>query len=95
MAIKRRKYTAKFKARVALDAVRGDKTTAEVGRKYGIHPNQVARWKSELLDRISEIFEGGRKSVEEKQERLVGELYEEIGRLKVENDFLKKKSDLD
>jgi len=95
MAAKRRKHGPKFKARVALDAVRGDKTVAEICRKHGVHSSQVARWKSQLLDHLPDVFEDGVTPADIRQEQLIEELFAQIGRLKVENDFLKKKSGLD
>jgi len=95
MAQKRRKHGPKFKARVALDAVRGDKTVAEICRKHGVHSSQVARWKSQLLDHLPELFEDGIAPSDVRQEQLIEELFAQIGRLKVENDFLKKKSGLE
>jgi len=95
MAMKRRKHGPRFKAKVALDAVRGDKTIAEICRKHSVHSSQVARWKSQLLDHIPELFEDGVAPADIRQEQLIEELFAQIGRLKVENDFLKKKSGLD
>ena len=90
MAIKRRKHGPKFKARVALDAVRGDKTVAEICREHAVHSSQVARWKSQLLDHLPDLFEDGGSPADVCQKRLIEELFAMIGRLKVENDFLKK-----
>jgi transposase len=91
MTRKRRVFGAAFKARVALAAVRGDKTTAELAAKFGVHGNQVSAWKKQLLDGASELFADGRRR---KDETSPGEeeLYEQIGRLKVEVEWLKKKA---
>ena len=91
MTRKRRRFGAPFKAKVALAAVRGDKTTAELASKFGVHTNQILRWKKQLLDGAAELFADGQRKQEERsgQEE---ELYEQIGRLKMEVEWLKKKS---
>ena len=81
--------TAEFKAKVALEAVKGDKTLDQLAEQFSVHPNQVSQWKIRLLERVHELFEDGRK-VHSDQSR-VSELYEQIGRLKVEVDWLKQK----
>ena len=91
MTKKRRAYGASFKARVALAAYRGDKTTAQLAGKFGVHSNQISSWKKRLLEGAAEVFADGRRrkdepSVEEE------ELFEQIGRLKMEVEWLKKKS---
>ncbi len=91
MTKKRRVYGASFKARVALAAYRGDKTTAQLAGKFGVHGNQISSWKKRLLEGAAEVFADGRRrkdepSVEEE------ELFEQIGRLKMEVEWLKKKS---
>jgi len=87
---KRRKFSGVFKAKVALAAVRGDKTTAELAAKFSVHGNQVSAWKRQLLEGAPELFaerrpRDGNGVAEE-------DLYEQIGRLKVEAEWLKKKS---
>lgn len=89
----RKSYTAEFKAKVALEATKGDKPLSEIASKYGVHPNQVGQWKKELLNNLPDIFSGKRKKREKQQEHNEARLFEEIGRLKVEVDWLKKKSD--
>ena len=90
----RRKHTASFKAKVALEATRNEETVNDIGKRHGVHPVQVSKWKKELLAKASEVFtsEANRGSGEKSNDLLVAQLYEQIGRLKVENDFLKKKS---
>ncbi|MDQ7008401.1 MAG: transposase [Acidobacteriota bacterium] len=88
--MKRRKHGPNFKARVALDAVRGDKTVAEICRKHAVHSSQAARWKSQLLDHLPDLFEDGVSPADAHQEQLIEELFAMIGQLKVANDFLKK-----
>lgn len=90
MARKRRRFTAAFKAKVALAAVRGDKATAELASKFGLHGGQVASWKKQLLAGVPELFEDGRSRASETSDE--PELYEQIGRLKMEIEWLKKKS---
>jgi len=91
MTRKRRVFGAAFKAKVALAAVRGDRTTAELASKFGVHGNQVSAWKKQLLEGVAELFADGRRG---KAETSPGkeELYEQIGRLTVEVEWLKKKS---
>jgi transposase-like protein len=87
---KRRRFSGAFKAKVALAAVRGDKTTAELASKFGVHGNQVSAWKKQLLEGVSELFADGR-SRERKGDAGEEALYEQIGRLKMEVEWLKKK----
>jgi transposase len=91
-AKKRKMHTAEFKAKVGLEALRGVKTINEIGQAYGVHPAQVGQWKKEIQEQAKTLFEGkrGPKPLAEHQEPDV--LYGEIGRLKVELDWLKKKS---
>jgi transposase-like protein len=89
---KRRVFGASFKAQVALSAVRGEQTTAELASKYGVHSSQVTAWKKQLLDQAAELFEDGRNKGREESSVKEEELYEQIGRLKVEVEWLKKKS---
>lgn len=93
MTGKRRVFTASFKARVALAAERGDKTSAQLAAKFGVHPAQVTSWKKQLLDNVAELFEDGRRSTKVKESSIQEqELFEQIGRLKMELEWLKKKS---
>ncbi len=93
MAGKRKKYSSSFKAKVALEAIKGRQTTRELAAKYEIHPTLINNWKAQLLAGVEEVFEGkrGPKRPEESSEAA---LYEEIGRLKMKLDWLKKKADL-
>ena len=91
---KRKTYTAAFKAKVGLEAIRGVKTVNEIGQAYGVHPAQVGQWKKEILERAATLFESKRGP---KKAEGLGEperLYGEIGRLTMELDWLKKKSGL-
>ena len=88
----RRKHDTAFKARVALEAVKGEKTIAQLSSEYSVHPNQIGQWKRRLLEELPGIFSKNRERVEKDNEELVAELYRQIGQLKVELDWLKKKS---
>ena len=91
MARKRRSFSTSFKARVALAAARGDMSTAELASKFGIHTSQVTAWKKRLLAGAPELFADGRtRQAESSADEQ--ELYEQIGRLKMEVEWLKKKS---
>ena len=92
MSRKRRVFGASFKVQVALSAVRGEQTTAELASKYGVHSSQVTAWKKQLLDQAVELFEDGRGKSREESSAKEEELYEQIGRLKMEVEWLKKKS---
>jgi putative transposase len=92
MSRKRRVFGASFKAQVALSAVRGEQTTAELSSKYGVHSSQVTAWKKQLLDQAVELFEDGCGTSRAESSAKEEELYEQIGRLKMEVEWLKKKS---
>jgi putative transposase len=94
MGRQRRRFTAQFKAKVALEAVRGDKTAAQLAGEYEVHANQISQWKKQLLDSLPEVFGRRRELDTADQEALTARLYQEIGQLKVELDWLKKKSGL-
>jgi transposase len=91
MTRKRRVFGAAFKAKVALAAVRGDKTTAQLASEFGVHTSQVTAWKRQLLEQAVGLFEDGRQRRDESAAN-EQELYEHIGRLKMEVEWLKKKS---
>lgn len=95
MKNKRRNHSAAFKAKIALAAAKGDKTIAELANEYQVHPNQIIQWKKQLFESLPEIFSRRRKTDEHEREELTAELYQQIGQLKVELDWLKKKSGLD
>ena len=91
MSRKRRSFGAAFKAKVALAAARGDRTTAQLAAQFGVHTSQVTAWKKQLLDQAAGLFEDGRTRRDETAAD-EQELYEQIGRLKMEVEWLKKKS---
>ena len=92
MGRKRRVFEPAFKAKVALAAVRGDKTTAQLAAQYAVHGNQVAAWKKQLLDGMEELFVDGRRQKSDEASTDEQELYAQIGRLKMEVEWLKKKA---
>jgi putative transposase len=91
MTRKRRVFGAAFKAKVALAAAKGDKTTAQLASEFSVHTSQVASWKKQLLEQAAGLFEDGRCRRDEAGAN-EQELYEQIGRLKMEVEWLKKKS---
>jgi len=95
MQNKRRNHSTAFKAKVALAAAKGDKTVAELAGEYQVHPNQITQWKKQLFESLPEIFSRRRRNQQREQEELMDQLYQQIGQLKVELDWLKKKSGLD
>jgi putative transposase len=90
----RKSYNSEFKTKVVIEAIRGLKTINEIASQFGVHPNQVTAWKKQALEELPQIFSQGRARAEKAEEELQAALYEEIGRLKVELDWLKKKSGL-
>ena len=86
----RRNHDAAFKARVALEAIREEKTVARIAAEHGVHPNQIRQWRQKLLEEVSQLFSDRRRSAEKDSEELQSELYRQIGQLKVELDWLKK-----
>jgi putative transposase len=94
MAKKRNRRSAAFKAKVALAAVREVKTVSELSSEFGVHSNQIHQWKRQLLERAEEVFErpGNGSQTAQEHEALAAELYEQIGRLKMELEWLKKKA---
>jgi putative transposase len=91
MGRKRRTFTDKFKAKVALEAIRGVKTIAELAKEYQVHPNQISGWKRQVLTNALDLFASGEKPRAKTEEELTAPLYEEIGRLKMDIKWLKKK----
>jgi transposase-like protein len=94
MAKPRKQYQAAFKSKVALEAIKGVRTVNEIATHYGVHPTQVAQWKKQALDHLREAFSDGRKRQDRADADLQSELYQQIGQLKVELDWLKKKAGL-
>ena len=90
----RRGFDAAFKARVALEALRGEKTMAQLSGEFGVHVNQIRQWRQKLLDELPSLFSDRRSRKEKEGEELLSELYRQIGQLKVELEWLKKKSQM-
>jgi len=90
----RRKHTPAFKGKVALEALKQAKTTARLAAEYGVHPNQIAQWRIKLKEGVPGIFSNGKNKKQKEAEEVESELYRKIGRLQVELDWLKKKSEL-
>lgn len=86
----RRKHSSQFKAQVALEAIREARTAGEIAGRHGVHPSRVGLWKRVALERLHEVFENGGRSPDDKAE-LIEQLYQKIGRLQVELDWMEKK----
>jgi transposase len=91
MATTRKHYSPRFKARVALEAIRGEKTLNQLASQFQVHPIQIGQWRKTALGQMADLFTDGRKRRGQDGEVEKDTLYEEIGRLKVELDWLKKK----
>ncbi len=87
---KRKRYSAAFKAKVALEALRGEKTMAELSAKYGVHPNMIAGWKSKAAEGMVDVFSGKGTRSGQVNESEIKDLHAKIGELTVERDFLSK-----
>lgn len=95
MAKKRKRYSADFKFRVALEAVKGQETVNELASRHKVHPNQIGQWKRQLLEQGAHVFDGSRGARDDQaQEAREAQLYEQVGRLQVELEWVKKKSAL-
>jgi len=91
MATTRKQYSPKFKAKVAVEAIRGERTLSQLASQFHVHPVQIGQWRKTALEQLADLFMDGRKSKRADSEMETDALYEEIGRLKVELDWLKKK----
>ena len=94
MAFNRKKHSPQIKTKVAIEAIKQQKTTSEITAHYGVHATQINTWKKQALAIIPQAFAGQRKQVDQDQQRLIDELYRQIGRLTVERDWLKKNAEL-
>lgn len=92
MGAKRRVIEAGLKAKAALAAVRGDGTASQLASKFGVHPTQIGHWKRRLVEGAAELFSDDRRREKEDQQALIADLFEQIGRLQMEQAWLKKKS---
>lgn len=91
MTTRRRQHSGEFKAKVVLEAIRGERTINEIAAGYGVHPIQITQWKRVALEALPKLFSGRRGSKEKEEEALRDTLYQQIGQLKVELDWVKKK----
>ena len=87
----RKHFGKEFKAKVALEALKGLKTTAEISSEFGVHPTQIAQWKKELQEGLPGLFSGRKSAAEKDKDRLIEELYKQIGQTQAEINWLKKK----
>jgi len=92
MTQKRRQFTAEFKSRVARAALREDKTLAQLASEYGVHPNQITEWKRQILEAMPDVFSRKRKKRQQDNQQLIDRLYQQIGELQVDVNWMKKKS---
>jgi transposase len=90
----RKHYTAQFKAKIVIEAFAGNRTVNEIASTYGVHPTQVANWKNQALKRLPEILANGQCNKLDENGVLIEKLYQQIGQLTMENEYLKKKSGL-
>src|ERR1700749_512459 len=94
MARTRKNHPPSLKAKVAVEATRGHKPTAQIAQMFGVHPTQVGGWKKQAMSGLPDIFGNGRDQVRQQADAEKDELYKQIGQLKVELDFLKKRAGL-
>ena len=92
--MQRKSHSAAFKAKVALEAIKENRTSAELSSAYGVHTAMITRWKKQLLEQLPDVFSDKTKRKDKNNEELISSLYQQIGQLKVELDWLKKKSEL-
>jgi transposase len=91
MTESRRKHNPTFKAKVAMEALKGEETVAQLASRFEVHPSQIHKWKREMVDGAAGIFGGDRDQKKKDNEALVAKLYQQIGQLKVEKDFLESR----
>jgi len=90
--MKRKSFSASFKAKAAIEAIRGERTLNEIASSYGVHPNQLGQWKKQALAGLPGIFSNSHSRLNKNADAECDRLYQQIGRLQVELDWLKKKS---
>jgi len=91
MSKKRKNFSNQFKAKVAVEAIKGFKTMSELSKEYQVHPNVIGNWKKQLIERLPDVFDNKRGPRADGQGELTEQLYMQIGKLQVELDWLKKK----
>lgn len=94
MSAIRKKHSGAFKAKVVLEAIKGQRTISELAGEYGVHPNQITNWKKQAMEALPDIFSDRKERAEKRSRDVESELYKQIGQMKVELDWLKKKSGL-
>ena len=92
MTGQRKRYSAELKTKVALEAIKGQKTANEIATEYGVHPTQIVQWKKQALDGLPDVFSTRAADRAKSEEALIASLYQQIGKLKVQVDWLEKKS---
>jgi transposase-like protein len=92
MVMIRKTHDSAFKAKVAFEAAKGEKTITEIASEFSVHPNQIRQWRTQLLEQLPEMFSHRKSQQAKAQDELVAEMFRQIGQLKVELDWLKKKS---
>ena len=90
----RKTHDSTFKAKVALESIKGEKTLTQLSSEFKVHPNQIGQWRKQVLKALPELFSNRHNKEDKEQEDLIAELYRQIGQLKVEVDWLKKKSQM-
>jgi transposase-like protein len=88
----RKRYSADLKAKIALEAIKGQRTANEIAAEYGVHPTQITQWKKQALDGLPSVFSSRASEHQKSEEELIATLYQQIGQLKVQVDWLEKKS---
>lgn len=91
MGRQRRKFSSSLKARVAIEAIKGHRSVSELAGEHQVHPSQITQWKKQLLDSAEQLFSDKRVTQQKDQEELLAKLYQQIGQMKVELDWLQKK----
>jgi len=91
MTTTRNRYSAEFKAKLALELLKGERTVSEIASSVQVHPNLLVQWKKQMLESLPAVFSDKRLNENKEQEALTDQLYQQIGKLKVELDWLKKK----
>ncbi len=91
---RRKQYDGRFKAKVAIEAIKNQQTVAQIASHYEVHPNQVSQWKKQALEELPQMFANRRPKATSDNEQLIAELYRQIGQLKVELDWVQKKTQL-
>lgn len=94
LGMERKRYSGEFKVTVAVEAIKGEKTASEIAGEYGVHPTQIAQWKKQVMDEIPKVFSMKKERDARKEEEIRSSLYQQIGQLKVELDWVKKKAGL-